>query len=125
LLEIVQRFHRLGYTLYGDKRVLAVMVAADASIPVRDGEKEWLTMTTTAPTGKTAAVAKPADIDLVVALGRAKSLDQNDRHYMLRRKATDLRIPLIHDSKCALLFATALEHANQNPPIRSWKEYVN
>ena len=205
LLEIVRRFHRLGYTIYGDSRITSIVNAVDPSTPIRDWERELLFVvsptssptnkhtsmdpssdlrayqlhpsirppnlvsntpsTTTTPTttitsettstsptttpsssilsaplvssSSMAGLAlRPGVVDLVVSLGRLKSLSYHDPNYVLRRQAIDFGIPIIHDTKCALLFTKALEKITiatddnnslsnlKMPTLRSWKDYV-
>jgi hypothetical protein len=55
--------------------------------------------------------------------GRPTSTE--DENYLVRRLAVDFGVPLINDSKCALLFTEALPLRSQlKAGVKRWAEYV-
>lgn len=73
-------------------------------------------------------------INLVINLASLRAQDRQDENYVARRSAVDFGIPLINDSKCAVLFVEAvwrkrIERFSLKPgdipsEVRSWSEYV-
>jgi len=66
-----------------------------------------------------------AGIDMVVNVARRKPKSTADGHYLMRRLAVDFGIPLLNDSKCAVLFADALsQKRNLKESVKGWDEYL-
>lgn len=66
-----------------------------------------------------------AGIDMVVNVARRKPTSVDDTHFLMRRLAVDFGIPLVNDSKCAVLFADALAQKRVlKDSVKSWDEYL-
>ncbi|RCI00958.1 carbamoyl-phosphate synthase (glutamine-hydrolyzing) cpa2 [Rhizopus azygosporus] len=74
---------------------------------------------------------KDNQIDLVIHLAKVRAPDQLDEGYVCRRAAVDFGIPLLNDSKVAVLFAEScvkhrVEHSNGIPDeVKSWSDFVD
>ncbi|KAI8069094.1 large subunit of carbamoyl-phosphate synthase [Gilbertella persicaria] len=77
---------------------------------------------------------KDNNIDFVIHLAKIRAPDQLDEGYVCRRAAVDFGIPLINDSKVAVLFADAcVRHRTDEPrtaekipdEVKCWSEFVD
>ncbi|CEI88041.1 Putative Carbamoyl phosphate synthetase large subunit [Rhizopus microsporus] len=74
---------------------------------------------------------KDNQIRLVIHLAKVRAPDQLDEGYVCRRAAVDFGIPLLNDSKVAVLFAEScvkhrVEHSNGIPDeVKSWSDFVD
>jgi carbamoyl-phosphate synthase large subunit len=76
---------------------------------------------------------KENNIDFVVHLAKIRAPDQLDEGYVCRRAAVDFGIPLLNDSKVAVLFVdSCVRHRTDKPhtateipdEVKSWSDYV-
>ncbi|CAB4392272.1 unnamed protein product [Rhizophagus irregularis] len=74
------------------------------------------------------------NIDFVFNLAQLRASQTTDENYIARRSAVDFGIPLVNDSKCAVLFVEAVkrkrqESSSQAPgehpsEVKSWSEFI-
>jgi len=70
-------------------------------------------------------VLQDAKVDMVVNVARRKPTSITDTNYLMRRLAVDFGIPLVNDSKCAVLFADAMaQKRNLKDSVKSWNFYT-
>ena len=64
-------------------------------------------------------------IDLVINIPKNVEKEELDNHYLIRRKAVDLNIPLITNLQLAKRFVEAIHKASiDDLKIKSWREYT-
>jgi carbamoyl-phosphate synthase large subunit len=63
-------------------------------------------------------------IDLVINIPKSSEKVELDRHYIIRRKAVDLNIPLFTNVQATKRFIKALQQYKiEDLGIKSWDEY--
>lgn len=119
LLDSLLMLKEMGYKFYGTKGTVEHYRASEVDINIellfRPFDNREPSVLTIMDEGK---------IDLVINIPKSSEKVELDRHYIIRRKAVDLNIPLFTNVQATKRFIKALQQYKlEDLGIKSWDEY--
>ena len=119
LLDSLLTLKKMGYKFYGTKGTVQYYKVNEPELEIEMLHRPFDNMEPSV-----LSYMDKGEIDLVINIPKSNEKVELDRHYIIRRKAVDLNIPLFTNVQATKRFIKALaQYKPENLKIKSWDEY--